>query len=52
MPLTDDEVYDLTAYVLAGNKIIGESETMSAETMPKVQMPNRNAFVSRYPDKR
>ncbi len=49
--LTDDEVYALTAYILAGNKIIGENETMNAETLPKVQMPNRNAFVSRYPDK-
>jgi mono/diheme cytochrome c family protein len=49
--LTDDEVYALTAYVLAGNGIIGENETMNAETLPKVQMPNRNAFVSRYPDK-
>jgi len=49
--LTDDEVYALTAYILAGNKIIGENEAMNAETLPKVQMPNRNAFVSRYPDK-
>jgi cytochrome c len=49
--LADDEVYALTAYVLAGNRIIGENETMNAETLPKVQMPNRNAFVSRYPDK-
>jgi mono/diheme cytochrome c family protein len=49
--LTNDEVYALTAYILAGNKIIGENETMNAETLPKVQMPNRNAFISRYPDK-
>jgi len=49
--LIDDEVYALTAYILAGNKIIGENEVMNAETLPKVQMPNRNAFVSRYPEK-
>jgi cytochrome c len=49
--LTNDEVYALTAYILAGNKIIGENEAMNAETLPKVQMPNRNAFISRYPDK-
>jgi cytochrome c len=49
--LTDDEVYALTAYILAGNKIIGENETMNAEALPKVQMPNSKAFVSRYPDK-
>jgi S-disulfanyl-L-cysteine oxidoreductase SoxD len=49
--LTNEEVYALTAYILAGNKIIGENEMMNAETLPKVQMPNRNAFISRYPDK-
>jgi cytochrome c len=49
--LSNDEVYALTAFILAGNKIIGENDTMNAETLPKVQMPNRNGFVSRYPDK-
>jgi S-disulfanyl-L-cysteine oxidoreductase SoxD len=49
--LTNDEVYALTAFILAGNKIIGENDAMNAETLPKVQMPNRNGFVSRYPDK-
>jgi S-disulfanyl-L-cysteine oxidoreductase SoxD len=49
--LTNEEVYALTAFILAGNKIIGESDTMNAETLPKVQMPNRNGFVSRYPEK-
>jgi len=49
--LSNDEVYALTAYVLARNKVIGENDTMNAETLPKVAMPNRNGFVSRYPDK-
>jgi cytochrome c len=49
--LSNDEVYALTAFILAGNKIIGENDVMNAETLPKVQMPNRNGFVSRYPDK-
>src|SRR5499427_6146810 len=49
--LTSDEVYALTAYILARNKVIGESEVMNAQTLPKVQMPNRDGFVSRYPDK-
>jgi cytochrome c len=49
--LANDEVYALTAFILAGNKIIGESETMNAETLPKVAMPNRDGFVSRYPGK-
>jgi S-disulfanyl-L-cysteine oxidoreductase SoxD len=49
--LTNDETYALTAFILAGNKIIGENDAMNAETLPKVQMPNRNGFVSKYPDK-
>ena len=49
--LTDQEVYALTAYILAGNKLIGDGDEINATTLPKVQMPNRNGFVSRYPDK-
>jgi hypothetical protein len=49
--LTDNEVYAVTAYILALDKIIGDSDVMSAETLPKVKMPNRDGFVSRYPDK-
>jgi S-disulfanyl-L-cysteine oxidoreductase SoxD len=49
--LTNDEVYALTAYILAGNKVIGEGDVMDAETLAKVRMPNRDGFVSRYPDK-
>ena len=49
--LTDDEVYALTAYILALNKIIGENDVISAETLPKVKMPNRDGFISKYPDK-
>ena len=49
--LTNDEVYALTAYILALNKIIGESNVMNAQTLPKVQMPNRDGFIPRFPDK-
>ncbi len=49
--LTDNEAYALTAYILALNKIITEEDVMSAETLPKVKMPNRDGFVSRYPEK-
>ena len=41
----------LTAYILALNKIIGENDVMNAETLPKVKMPNRDGFISKYPDK-
>lgn len=49
--LTDDEVYALTAYILALNKLIGENDTMDSETLPKVRMPNRDGFIIRFPDK-
>jgi cytochrome c len=49
--LTDSEVYALTAYILALNKIIGETDVMDAQTLPKVKMPNRDGFISKYPEK-
>ena len=49
--LSDQEVYALTAYLLAANKLIGENDEMNATTLPKVKMPNRDNFVIRFPDK-
>jgi S-disulfanyl-L-cysteine oxidoreductase SoxD len=49
--LSDDEVYALCAYLLAGNKIIPDDEPMNAQTLPKVQMPNRNNFIIKFPDR-
>src|SRR6266540_4970577 len=49
--LTNDELYALSAYILSLNKIIGESEVMNAETLPKVKMPNRDNFIIWAPDK-
>jgi len=49
--LTNDEVYSLTAYILSLNKIIGENDTMDAQTLPKVRMPNRDGFIVRFPDR-
>jgi cytochrome c len=49
--LTNDEVYAVTAYILALNKIIGDNDVMNAETLPNVKMPNRDGFISKYPDK-
>jgi cytochrome c len=48
--LTDDEVYALTAYILALNGIIGEDAVMNAKTLPSVQMPNRDGFMARFPE--
>jgi S-disulfanyl-L-cysteine oxidoreductase SoxD len=47
--LTDDEVYAVTAYLLALNGIIGEADVMNAQTLPRVRMPNRDNFILAYP---
>src|SRR5262245_8240063 len=47
--LTNDEVYALTAYILALNKLIGENDVMDAKSLPQVRMPNRDNFIIRFP---
>ncbi len=49
--LTNEEVYALTAYILSLNKLIGESDAMNAQTLPKVRMPNRDGFIVRFPER-
>ena len=49
--LTDDQVYALTAYILAQNHLIDAKEVINAQTLPKVQMPNRNGFIPRFPER-
>jgi cytochrome c len=49
--LSANEVYALTAFILAKSNINKEDDVMDSKTLPKVQMPNRNGFVpSRYED--
>lgn len=43
--LTDDEVYAVTAYILAEGNVIAKDQVMNAETLPKVEMPNRDGFI-------
>ena len=43
--LTNDEVYALSAYLLNLNGLVPADAVMDAGSLPKVQMPNRNAFV-------
>jgi S-disulfanyl-L-cysteine oxidoreductase SoxD len=49
--LTDAEVYALTAYLLAANKLIGENDVINAQTLPKVKMPNADNFIIRFPER-
>ncbi len=43
--LNADQVYSLTAFLLAKNGIIPENAVMDAKTLPAVIMPARNRFV-------
>jgi len=43
--LTANQVYAVTAYVLFLNGIVPETTVIDAQSLPKVQMPNRGGFV-------
>jgi cytochrome c len=43
--LKPNEVYSLTAFILYKSKIIQEDDVLDQNTLPKVQMPNRNGFI-------
>lgn len=43
--LTDDEVYAVTAFILAEGNIISKDQVIDATTLPKVEMPNRDGFI-------
>ena len=44
--LTPNEVYALTAFLLYKNDVLkGEDEVMDAQSLPKVQMPNRDGYT-------
>ncbi|MEY2680755.1 MAG: hypothetical protein RL661_986 [Pseudomonadota bacterium] len=48
--LSDDQVYAVTAYLLNINTLIGETAEMNAKTLPEVRLPNREGFVSIWPN--
>ena len=50
MSLTNSEYYAITAYLLHKNGIIKIDEVMNEDTLPNVMMPNRNGFISAYPE--
>ena len=43
--LSDDDVYALTAYLLYLNDVIPEDKVLDAQSLPKVEMPNRDAWA-------
>jgi cytochrome c len=42
--LKDDEVYNLTAFLLAANELIPQDAVIDATSLPKVKMPARDHF--------
>ena len=47
--LTPDEVYAVVAFLFYRNGIIQESDVLDAQSLPKIEMPNRNGFVPAVP---
>ena len=43
--LKPNEVYSITAFLLYKNDVIKEDEVMDQQSLPKVQMPNREGFA-------
>lgn len=44
--LSADEISAVSAYVFAEGRIIEKSTVLDAKSLPKVEMPNRDGFVS------
>jgi S-disulfanyl-L-cysteine oxidoreductase SoxD len=43
--LKDNEVYALVAYILGEANVVPKTTVMTKDTLPKVQMPNRDGFI-------
>jgi mono/diheme cytochrome c family protein len=43
--LSADEIYAVCAYILTEAKITDKSIVLDAQTLPRVQMPNRDGFI-------
>ncbi|MBL1321663.1 MAG: cytochrome c [Methylophaga sp.] len=48
--LSADEVYALSAYILSQDGIIDAELDLTEKNLPQVTMPNRDGFISIYPD--
>jgi cytochrome c len=48
--LSNDQVYALTAFLLEMNDIIDEDVVLNAETLPAVEMPNKDGFIWAWQD--
>ena len=50
MSLTNAEYYAITAYVLNKNDIISADKIIDRDSLPEIEMPNRDGFLNAYPD--
>ena len=50
MSLTNEEYYAITAFILNKNDIISADKVLDKNSLPDVQMPNRDGFVNSYPN--
>jgi cytochrome c len=46
--LSNDQVYAVTAFILARANIVKQDAVIDARSLPAVQMPNRDGFVAAY----
>ena len=47
--LTDDQIYEVTAYLLYLNDIVDEDFVLTRDNLPQIVMPNRDGFVTEDP---
>ena len=47
--LTNDEVYAVTAYILSLDNVVPMNATLDAQSLPRVQMPNKDGFINWEP---
>jgi len=47
--LSNDEAYAVVAYILSIDNIVPKDATLDAQSLPKVQMPNKSGFVNWEP---
>ena len=45
--LTNQQVYEVTAYILYMNGIVEEETPINGATIRKIEMPNANGFIDR-----
>jgi len=49
LSLTNDEVYAVTAYILSLDNVVPMNATLDAQSLPRVQMPNKDGFINWEP---